>query len=243
MLEVEALTKLYGDRPAVQGLTFGVGAGEIMGLVGPNGAGKTTTLRCMSGILPMTSGRVSVSGHDLQSQPLQTKAVLAFVPDEPALFDYLTVEEHLRFTARLYRQPDDADRRVALLEQFQLVAKRDALANELSRGMKQKLTLACAIIHDPLLLLMDEPLTGLDPVGIRQVKDLLINRARAGAGIILSSHQLPLIDEICTRLLFLHRGRVVASGTREELARAHPEADGLEAIFLAVTADGGPAAE
>jgi ABC-2 type transport system ATP-binding protein len=238
MLEVEGLTKLYGDRPAVQGLTFQVGPGEILGLVGPNGAGKTTTLRTVSGILPPTSGRIAIAGHDLREQPLQAKAALAFVPDEPALFEYLTTEEHLQFTARLYGQPDDPGRRQALLEQFQLLPKRDSLADELSRGMKQKLTLACALIHDPQLLLMDEPLTGLDPVGIRQVKDLLLSRARAGAAIVLSSHLLPLIEEICTRLLFLNRGRVAAAGTQEELARAHPDLAGLEAIFLSVTGGG-----
>jgi ABC-2 type transport system ATP-binding protein len=240
MLDVEGLTKLYGDRPAVQGLTFRVGPGEILGLVGPNGAGKTTTLRTIAGILPLTSGRVSIAGHDLRTAPLLAKAELAFVPDEPALFDHLTVEEHLRFTTRLYRQRDDAQRRSALLEQFNLAAQRDSLSDELSRGMKQNLTLACALIHEPQALLMDEPLTGLDPVGIRQVKDLLVSRARAGAAIVLSSHLLPLIEEICTRLLFLHHGRIVASGTQQELARAHPEVNGLEAIFLAVTADGEP---
>ncbi len=238
MLEVESLTKLYGDRPAVQGLSFRVASGEILGLVGPNGAGKTTTLRSLAGILPITEGRVSVAGFDLRKEPLLAKARLAFVPDEPSLFDYLTVEEHLQFTARLYRIADDADRRSAVLQQFSLSAKRHALADELSRGMKQKLTLACALIHDPQLLLMDEPLTGLDPVGIRQVKNLLSRRAAAGAGIVLSSHQLPLIEELCTRLIFMHQGRIVASGTQRELAAAFPAAGGLEAIFLAVTAEG-----
>ncbi|HKV74778.1 MAG TPA: ABC transporter ATP-binding protein [Gemmatimonadales bacterium] len=238
MLEVEGLTKLYGDRPAVQGLTFRVGPGEILGLVGPNGAGKTTTLRTIAGILPATSGKVVVAGHDLGTDPLKAKGALAFVPDEPSLFEYLTAEEHLEFTARLYGCPDDPKRREALLDQFQLLPKRRSLADELSRGMKQKLTLACALIHDPALLLMDEPLTGLDPVGIRQVKDLLLARARAGAAIVLSSHLLPLIEEICSRLLFLHRGAIAAAGTQQELAKAYPGLNGLEAIFLSVTGDG-----
>lgn len=243
MLVVEGLTKLYGDRPAVQGLTFRVAAGEILGLVGPNGAGKTTTLRSVAGILPPTSGRIEIAGHDLRLAPLKAKGALAFVPDEPSLFEYLTVEEHLRFTARLYHVADEAARRDAILQQFSLLAKRHALADELSRGMRQKLTLACALLHEPDVLLMDEPLTGLDPVAIRQVKNLLAERARAGAAIVLSSHQLPLIEELCTRLVFMHRGQIVASGTQQELAQSHPEAANLEAIFLTVTADGSEPSE
>ena len=244
MLVAEGLTKLYGDRPAVQGLDFRLDTGQILGLVGPNGAGKTTTLRCLAGILPLSAGRVMIGDHDLKRDPLGAKRLLAFVPDEPSLFDYLTVEEHLRLTARLYGIPDDADRRLRVLEQFALVGKRGALAEELSRGMKQKLTLACALLHEPRVLLMDEPLTGLDPVGIRQVKDLLSQRAREGGSILLSSHQLPLIGELCTGLLFMHRGRIVASGSQADLARSFPDAADLEAIFLAVTAgDGEPASE
>src|SRR5688572_28372578 len=211
VIEVQGLQKLYGDFPAVQGLSFQVAPGEVLGLVGPNGAGKTTTIRSIAGIIIPTQGRITIAGHDLVTEPVTAKAELAFIPDEPHLFEYLTVEEHLRFVGRLYSVPDVGAKLPGLLEELDLADKRNSLPGELSRGMKQKLAIACGLLHQPRALLLDEPLTGLDPVGIRRMKATIMRRAAAGSAIILSSHLLHLVEEICTRLLVMQRGKVVAS--------------------------------
>jgi ABC-2 type transport system ATP-binding protein len=236
MIEVDGLHKLYGNLPAVQGLSFRVASGEVLGLVGPNGAGKTTTIRSIAGIIIPTSGRISIAGHDLAGDPVAAKTALAFIPDEPHLFEYLTVEEHLRFIARLYQLGDVSDRIPGLLEELDLADKRAALPGELSRGMKQKLAIACGLLHQPQALLLDEPLTGLDPVGIRRMKTTIMRRAAAGAAVILSSHLLHLVEEICTRVLIMRRGSVVAFGTIAEILEARPDLQSrnLEDVFMAL---------
>jgi ABC-2 type transport system ATP-binding protein len=241
VIEVEGLQKLYGDFPAVQGVSFRVGAGEVVGLVGPNGAGKTTTLRSIAGIIIPTQGHIRIAGHELSREPVAAKAALAFIPDEPHLFDYLTVEEHLRFVARLYRVLDAEARIPGVLEELELSSKRKALPGELSRGMKQKLAIACGLLHRPQALLLDEPLTGLDPAGIRRMKRTIVRHAESGAGVILSSHLLHLIEEICTRVLILRRGRVVAFGTVSDIVADRPELAGLrlEDVFLALVGQEG----
>jgi ABC-2 type transport system ATP-binding protein len=235
VIQVEALHKLYGDFPAVQGLSFEVAPGEVLGLVGPNGAGKTTTIRSIAGIIIPSSGRIRVAGHDLSTDPVAAKSALAFIPDEPHLFEYLTVEEHLRFVGRLYRLGDVSARIPGLLEELDLLDKRGALPGELSRGMKQKLAIACGLLHEPKALLLDEPLTGLDPVGIRRMKATIMQRAAAGAAVILSSHLLHLVEEICTRVLVMQRGLVVAFGTIGEIVAGRPDLQSrksLEEVFL-----------
>jgi ABC-2 type transport system ATP-binding protein len=235
VIQVEALQKLYGDFPAVQGLSFEVAPGEVLGLVGPNGAGKTTTIRSIAGIIIPSSGRIRVAGHDLSTDPVAAKSALAFIPDEPHLFEYLTVEEHLRFVGRLYRLGDVSARIPGLLEELDLLDKRGALPGELSRGMKQKLAIACGLLHEPKALLLDEPLTGLDPVGIRRMKATIMQRAAAGAAVILSSHLLHLVEEICTRVLVMQRGLVVAFGTIGEIVADRPDLQSrksLEEVFL-----------
>jgi ABC-2 type transport system ATP-binding protein len=242
VIDVDGLEKLYGDFPAVQGLSFQVAPGEVIGLVGPNGAGKTTTIRSIAGIIIPTRGRITIAGHDLAREPVAAKAALAFIPDEPHLFDYLTVEEHLRFVGRLYQVADVMERMPGLLEELDLSGKRHALPGELSRGMKQKLAIACGLLHHPRALLLDEPLTGLDPVGIRKMKATIMRRAQAGAAVILSSHLLHLVEEICTRVLIMQRGRVVAFGTVAEIVAHRPELAGrrLEDVFLALISQGEP---
>jgi ABC-2 type transport system ATP-binding protein len=239
VIEIEGLHKLYGDFPAVQGLSFRVGPGEVLGLVGPNGAGKTTTIRSIAGIIIPTSGRISIAGHDLAKDPVAAKGALAFIPDEPHLFEYLTVEEHLRFIGRLYRIADVGARIPGLLQELDLAEKRTALPGELSRGMKQKLAIACGLLHEPRALLLDEPLTGLDPVGIRRMKATIMRRAAAGSAVILSSHLLHLVEEICSRVLVMRRGRAVASGTIAEIVAGRPElrSQSLENVFLALIGD------
>jgi ABC-2 type transport system ATP-binding protein len=240
MIQVENLTKVYGTLTAVQDLSFRVEAGEILGLVGPNGAGKTTTLRSLAGIIPPTSGRIQIAGNDLATDALAAKSLLAFIPDEPQLFEYLTVTEHLQFVARLYQQPEAVARIGPLLEELELSGKQDALANELSRGMKQKLAIACGLLHQPSVLMLDEPLTGLDPVGIRRMKRTIAARAQAGAAVVLSSHLLQLVEELCTRVLIIQGGKRVALGSVAEIVTERPELSGrgLEEIFLSLTGFG-----
>ncbi len=239
MIDLLDVTKLYGRLKAVEGLSFHVSAGEIVGLIGPNGAGKTTTLRCVAGIQRPSAGTISIDGHDVVADPIESKRRLAFVPDEPQLFEYLTVTEHLRLVGRLYQVPE-VERSIALLlEQLELAEKASALPSELSRGMRQKLAVACALLHEPVALLFDEPLTGLDPLGIRRMKQTILACARRGAAVVVSSHLLHLVEEICGRIVIIARGRKVADGTLGELA-GHPGLAGadLEEIFLHATGEG-----
>jgi ABC-2 type transport system ATP-binding protein len=247
-MRVSGLGKVYGELRAVSELTFEVAPGEVLGLVGPNGAGKTSTLRCLAGIIPPTHGNILVGGHDLVGEPVAAKRALAFLPDEPRLFEYLTVREHLNFVARLYGVEGWEEKGRALLSELELAGKEDALPSELSRGMKQKLSIACGFLHDPKLILLDEPLTGLDPLGIRKMKESLKQRARTGTAIVLSSHLLPLVEELCDRILVIARGRRVALGTLAEI-RAQLGATGeggqagatLEDVFIRITsAEGAP---
>jgi len=238
VIEVSNLRKNYGDVVAVADLSFRVDAGEIVGLIGPNGAGKTSTLRCMVGIQRPTAGTVTVGGHDIVTAAVEAKRRLAFMADEPQLFEYLTVEEHMRLTGRIYGVADAEARARDLIAELELAGKEHALPRELSRGMKQKVAIACGLLHDPKALLFDEPLTGLDPLGIRRMKQTIVARGRSGAAVIVSSHLLHLVEEICTRIVIIDRGRKVADGTVADLAaRAEqaPAGSNLEQIFLAIT--------
>ena len=238
MIVVDGLTKTYGSLEAVAGLSFSVAGGEVVGLIGPNGAGKTTTLKCMVGIQAPTVGSVRIDGHDIVADAVAAKRRLAFMPDEPQLFEYLTVREHLNLVARLYRVGDYAARVPRLLEELQLTGKEASLPGELSRGMRQKVMIACGLVRHATTLLFDEPLTGLDPIGIRRMRNTIVARAREGAAILLSSHLLHLVEEVCSRVIIMDRGQKIADGTCEELAsRADLATAGssLEQIFLRVT--------
>ncbi len=233
--------KNYGDTVAVAGISFRVEPGEILGLVGPNGAGKTTTMRALCGILPPTRGCLAVAGFDIEREPLRAKAALAYVPDDPRLFDPLTVWEHLRFVAELYRVADWQPRAEELLRQFELTEKRDALTAELSRGMRQKVAISCGYLHEPRAILLDEPLTGLDPRGIRTMKTSIQQRAATGAAVMVSSHLLSLVEDLCTSVLVLHRGRQLLHGRLADLRRELNQ-DGrqetLEELFFRLTEGG-----
>jgi ABC-2 type transport system ATP-binding protein len=247
MIEVRGFAKLYGERIAVRNLAFAVGAGEIVGLLGPNGAGKTTTLRSLAGILRPSAGSLSIGGFDVVADPLEAKRRLALVADDPPLFASLSVWEHLVLTAQLYDLAGWEPRAVALLAELELSARRDDLAEELSRGMRQKVCVACALLHEPLVLLLDEPLTGLDPRGIRTLYAALRRCAAAGAAVVVSSHLLAQIEALCTRFLLLHEGRLLLDGSKREIIASLPtlrEDVSLEEIFFEATersGAGGPA--
>ena len=237
-IDVEGYSKVYGSTAAVSDVTFSVAPGEILGLCGPNGAGKTTTLRALCGILRPTRGRLSIAGRDVVREPSAAKAQLAYVPDDPHLFDRLTVWEHFRFTAAAYRLHDWQELAEQLLMRLELVEKRDALASELSRGMRQKTAVGCACLHKPRALLLDEPLTGLDPRGIRTMKDLIREHAAEGAAVIVSSHLLSMVEDLCTTVLILHRGRVLRHGRLADLAgeaAAGGRHETLEELFFRLT--------
>jgi ABC-2 type transport system ATP-binding protein len=238
MIEVHGLSKRYGNFVAVRELSFVVGPGEVLGLVGPNGAGKTTTLRCLAGIIPATGGRVRIAGNDIAADPVAAKRALAFFPDEPRLFEYLTVRQHLNFVARIYGVRDHEALAQPLLEEFEIADKADQLPGELSRGMKQKLAITCGLLHQPRVMFFDEPLTGLDPLGIRRMKDSIIKRARDGATIVLSSHLLHLLQEVCTHVLILKKGEKIADGTLAEVAGRFSNGEPnvtLEEVFIRAT--------
>jgi ABC-2 type transport system ATP-binding protein len=238
MIEVSALSKRYGDFTAVRDLSFTVQPGEVLGLVGPNGAGKTSTLRSLAGIIPPSGGTVRIGGIDLAAEPVAAKRLLAFFPDEPRLFDYLTVRQHLNFVARIYGVADHAALAQSLLEELEIAEKADQLPGELSRGMKQKLASACGLLHSPRVMFFDEPLTGLDPLGIRRMKDSILRRARDGAAIVLSSHLLHLLEEVCSHVLILKKGEKIAHGSLAEISAqfAHGETGvSLEEIFIRAT--------
>ncbi len=239
-IEVAGLTKLYGEFTAVSDLSFSVRPGEVIGLVGPNGAGKTTTLRCLSGIIPPTRGAVRIGGFNLAQNPIEAKRRLAFFADEPRLFDYLTVAQHLTFTARIYGVPNYQDVARPLLEELEMADKTEKLPSELSRGMKQKLAIACGLLHSPAVIFFDEPLTGLDPLGIRRMKDSILKRAGDGAAILISSHLLHLLEEVCSHVLILKDGRKVIDGTLEEVRLKFSEqaaGANLEEVFFRATGE------
>jgi len=240
---VQDFHKAYDTTVAVVGLSFEVEPGTILGLVGPNGAGKTTTMRALAGILAPTRGKLSICGHDLETEPVAAKAALAYIPDDPRLFDQLTIWEHMRFVASAYHLKDWKDHAEALIKTFELTEKRDSTCSDLSRGMRQKVAICCAYLHDPRVIMFDEPLTGLDPYAIRAIKESIRQRASEGAAIMISSHLLSLIEDLCTAILILHRGEKVLHATMQEL-RSKAEADGkhesLEDLFFRLTAQPQP---
>jgi len=240
MIEVQGLTKLYGEFVAVNELSFIVRPGEALGLVGPNGAGKTTALRCITGIIPPAKGSIRICDHDLVQAPIEAKRQLAFFSDEPRLFDYLTVWQHLVFTARVYQVADYEPLAEHLLAELELAEKRHVLPGELSRGMKQKLAIACGLLHSPRVMYFDEPLTGLDPYGIRKMKNSILHRVNEGAAVVISSHLLHLVEEICSHVLILKEGRKVADGTMDDIKerfRHETEGSNLEDVFFRATSD------
>jgi ABC-2 type transport system ATP-binding protein len=236
-LVLRSLTKSFG-RPAVDRLDLSIAAGEFYALLGPNGAGKTTTLRLVAGLLPADDGDIRIFGADARRQPIEAKRIVAWLPDEPMLYDKLDPLEYLEFVAGLWSVEGGRATRLAreLLESLGLWPHRRERCEGFSRGMKQKLALAGALIHEPRLLMLDEPLTGLDAAAARQVKDILSERVRAGATIIMTTHILEVAERLASRIGIIARGRMLAEGTLEELRRAVGAGGAtLETVFLNLT--------
>ena len=241
MIRVVGYTKVYEKHLAVDDLSFEVDGGEILGLVGPNGAGKTTTLRALSGILTPSGGELTIDGYDVVRKPIEAKRRLAIIPDDPPLFESLTVWEHLDLTARLYGVRDWEAPATRWLERFELAEQRRKMADQLSRGMRQKVAVACALLHEPSALFLDEPLTGLDPRGIRTLYEALEETAARGAAIVVSSHLLGQIEPLCSKFLILSKGQRIAYGSKDEIRATvtSREDASLEEIFFEATEGNG----
>ncbi len=237
LIESRELVKKYGEKIAVDGVSFEVAAGEIFGFLGPNGAGKTTTIKMIVGLLKPTSGSVRVAGFDVQSEPLLAKASCGYVPDEPNLYPKLSGRELLRFVGSLYRLPPEQVRRRTdeLLRLFELAQAGDDTIDSYSHGMQQKTALAAALVHDPRVLVLDEPTVGLDPRSARLIKDLLRQMADRGAAIFLSTHILEIAERMCDRIGIINQGRLIAVGTMDQLRSLSAGQTSLEDIFLNLT--------
>ena len=238
MIEIEGLVKRFGSHTAVAGLDLKVAPGEIFGFLGPNGAGKTTTVKCITGLLKPTAGRVRVAGFDVAAQTLEAKRAMGLVPDEPFVYPKLTGTEYLRFVGELYgARLDDMRKRIPeLLEMFELTPWGGELVESYSHGMRQKLVLAGILLHDPKVLVLDEPMVGLDPKSGRLVKDIFLRLAERGTTIFMCTHVLEIAEKLCDRIGIMIEGKMVACGTVDELeAQAKTSGSDLEGIFLSLT--------
>jgi ABC-2 type transport system ATP-binding protein len=242
MIRLENLTKLYGSFRAVDAINLHVPRGTLAGFLGPNGAGKTTTLRMIAGILRPTSGTVAIAGHDVAREPTLAKSRLGFIPDRPFVYDKLTGAEFLRFVAGLYGQEGQVvERRIdELLEIFELSAWKNELVESYSHGMRQKLIISSALIHRPELIVVDEPMVGLDPRGAKLIKDIFRRMSKKGVAILMSTHTLEVAQEMCDRISIILGGKIIAAGTVAELQQlAGGQDEELTETFLRLTGGGG----
>jgi len=238
MIELKDLTKTYGTYTAVQRLNLSIGRGEIFGFIGPNGAGKTTTIKMMGGVMAPTEGTITIAGIDMQAEPRKAKRKVGFIPDRPFLYEKLTGLEFMQFTADIYGVPEEQfpDKAAAILALFSLADWSNELIESYSHGMKQRLIMAAALLHDPEVLIVDEPMVGLDPLAIIMVKNLFKRLASQGVTIFMSTHTLKVAEDICDRIGVIVRGRLIASGTAADLRReANVSSADLEQVFLNLT--------
>ncbi|MBW2563602.1 MAG: ABC transporter ATP-binding protein [Deltaproteobacteria bacterium] len=241
MIELKDLTKKYVDFPAVSNLNLSIEKGEIFGFIGPNGAGKTTTIKMIGGVLEPTSGSIMIAGINMKDHPEKAKSKIGFIPDRPYLYEKLTGMEFLKFVADLYGVDNDIFSKKAEqhLKMFSLLDWADELIESYSHGMKQRLIMAAALLHDPEVIIVDEPMVGLDPVAIMMVKDLFRNLAKQGVTVFMSTHTLKIAEDICDRIGVIHKGHLIATGTTQDLqrkAQVTTDAD-LEQVFLNLTTD------
>ena len=244
MLEVQNLVKDYRAAKqwhrAVNDVSFTINPNEIVGILGPNGAGKTTALRCIAGILKPTSGSIKINGYDIDTDQARAKAGLAYVPEVPSLYELLTVDEHLRFVAMAFNTVDVYEKYgTSLLERYHLIEKKNELVATLSKGMRQKLSVACALVHRANVLLFDEPLIGIDPAGVVEIKNELHLAKASGASVLISTHLLDTAEKLCDRILIFSRGKMKYQGTLDELRQLYNVGSeiSLEELFLRVTGE------
>ena len=236
MIKLINLSKNYGKFTAVNDVNLEVAEGEIFGFLGPNGAGKTTTIKMMAGLLQPTSGKILIHGFDVQQEPLKAKFITGFIPDRPFLYEKLTAVEFMHFVANLYEMQNPNTRINELLDLFGLPDWKNELVENFSHGMKQRLVMASALLHDPKVLVVDEPMVGLDPRGARLVKDIFKDIASKGATVFMSTHTLEIVEQMCTRVAIIHQGKIIAEGSVEDLGRmARMPESHLEPIFLKLT--------
>lgn len=241
MIRVEGLTKRYGNFVAVDNIDLHVSKGSIFGFLGPNGAGKTTTLRIIAGIMRPTKGRITLGGDDVVDNPMAAKRRLGFIPDRPFVYEKLTGAEFLRFVAALYQQDGEiVERRIdELLDVFELTQWKNELVESYSHGMRQKLIISSALIHRPEVIVVDEPMVGLDPKAARLLKDIFRQFVDRGGTVLMSTHTLEVAEAMCERIAIIQQGKIVAQGTMEELRQQTATGDAsLEDLFLKLT--GGP---
>jgi ABC-2 type transport system ATP-binding protein len=236
MIRLVNLTKTYGRLTAVNSVNLEVAKGEVFGFLGPNGAGKTTTIKMMAGLLQPTAGSALIDGFDVQQEPLKAKLITGFIPDRPYLYEKLTAAEFMQFTARLYDMQNADGRIRELLDLFGLPDWKDELVENFSHGMKQRLVMASALLHRPHVLVVDEPMVGLDPRGARLVKDVFRDLASQGVTVFMSTHTLEIVEQMCTRVAIINKGEIIAEGSVDDLGRmARMEKSHLEPIFLKLT--------
>ena len=239
-VSMRALTKLYGDRLAVDNMSLDVAPGELFGFLGPNGAGKTTTIKMLTGLLRPTFGAAAICGHDTVRDAMRARSLVGYCPDTPSLYEKLSGREMLALSADLYGVPRELQvaRIDPMLDSFGMLEHADELVQSYSRGMRQKLSLACALLHDPQVLFLDEPTVGLDPAGARQLKNILRRLCSEGRTVFLSTHVLEVAELLCDRVGVVQRGRLLTVGTPAEL-RAVGGDESLEEAFLRITGAGG----
>ncbi|WP_234122941.1 ABC transporter ATP-binding protein [Clostridium hydrogenum] len=237
VLKVTNLKKCYKKTNAVNGISFSLNKGEIVALTGPNGAGKTTTIKCILGLLRKNDGKVIINGKGSNSKDVKYK--LAYIPETPDIYPMLTVLEHLKFMAMVYKINDWKGRAEKILSDFDILDRKDELGKDLSKGMKQKLSICCALIHDPEIFFIDEPLVGLDPKAIRELKDAFKTLKEEGKTLLISTHMLDTAENLCDRIIVMKKGKVLTEGSIEELRHEIKASQGasLEDIFLEVTED------
>ncbi|RJP59137.1 MAG: ABC transporter ATP-binding protein [Deltaproteobacteria bacterium] len=239
MIQLIDLTKKYSKVKAIDGINLEIKQGEIFGFLGPNGAGKTTTIKIMAGLLKPTSGRVIIDGYDIITNPMEAKKVVGFIPDRPFLYEKLTGKEFLRFMAGLYSiDTNSYESKISeLLELFELTPWGNELIEGYSHGMQQRLVMSAALIHNPKVIIVDEPMVGLDPKGARLVKEIFRMLSSQGTTIFMSTHTLEIAEEVCNRIAIIQEGKVIAMGTMDELRNKadYAKDQGLESVFLALT--------
>ena len=239
MIEIEGLTKAFGSKVAVDNLTLTVPTGRLFAFLGPNGAGKTTTIKLLAGLLHPTSGRMRVCGHDVVAEPQEVKRVVSYVPDQPFLYDKLSGREFLDFVAEMYGIPRKEYRKKAaeLIELFEMESYLDELSEGYSHGMRQRVVLSAALLHEPRVLIVDEPMVGLDPKTIRLTKDIFRAQAARGVTLFMSTHTLAIAEELADDIAIINHGRLIARGDLPELRRQASTEGNLEDAFLQLTAE------